>query len=302
MLRQQTAHTPDQLAEALGWSGRQLDDARQLGLIPAPDVVRPKHLGPRWSPTTVRDLRTRRDALTMDLALGALGATRLAEKMATRLGVDVDPDVVAELAWMGLIPRAGMFKGHSLYAVWAALRVTDPAVLAQAAVSGHLHTADRAVLVLDVRGSDLAHLVRQGWLRPARWADNPWLSKRAGAGTVPLYRHGDLVALLAYPGFDWDRVRATPPGRRSPLSRLGVCGDVGRAALDRLSRGLVYHHLGHRQWSAGDATAAIGSWQAAGDYPATLDHLTDVAAGQTAPIVRCAAWMALLPAGRPVLV
>ncbi len=302
MRRQQTAHTPDQLAEALGWSGRQLDDARRLGLIPAPDVVRPKQLGPRWSPTAVRDLRARRDALTMDLAMGALGSSRLAEQMAARLGVDVDPDAVAELSRMGLIPHAGTFKGHNLYAVWAALRVTDLAVLAQAAVSGHLHTTDRVLMVLNVRSSDLDHLVRQGWLRPARWADNPWLSKRAGAGTVPLYRHGDLVALLAYPGIDWDRVRATPPGRRSLLSRIGVCRDVGRAALDRLSRGLLYHHLGHRQFSIGDTAAAVASWQAAGDYPTTLDHLADVDAGDTTPIMRCAAWMALLPPGWPALV
>ena len=51
---------------------------------------------------------------------------------------------------------------------------------------------------------------------------------------MPLYRTGDLDRLAARPGIDWAAVRATPPGRRSPLKRLADAETV-LAALAALS-------------------------------------------------------------------
>lgn len=302
MSRQRTAYNATQLAAALGWTMPQFVDACGLLLLPEPDVSRPQRLGLRWSPPVVRGLLACRDALTADLGMGVLGAYRLAEDMTKRLGVDVDPDTVAELSRMGHIPRAGEHRGRETYAVWAVARFTDRPALEQAMVSGRLRTTDEAARVLDVRRADVDHLVRLKWLRPVRWADNPKLSRRAGSGTVPLFRHGDLAALLAYEGIDWPAVRATPRGRPSPLARLGKRDAAVGAELERLSRGLLYHRLGHRHWAAGDTAAAVECWRAAGNYPTAELHLENAVGGDPAPIVRCAAWMALLPPDQAELV
>lgn len=301
MGRQRAAYTSAQLANAMGWTMLQFVDACGLLLLPEPDVSRPQRLGWRWSPAVVRGLVERRDALTADLGMGALGAYRLAEEMAERLGVDVDADAIVELSRLGHIPRAGEYRGRELYAVWAATRFTDRPALEQAMVSGRLRTTDGAARVLDVRRADVDHLVRLRWLRPARMADNPVQSRSRGQATVPLFRHGDLAALLAYEGIDWTAVRATPRGRPSPLARLGKRDAAAGAELERLSRGLLYHRLGHRHWAAGDTAAAVDCWRAAGNYAEAELHLESAADGDPAPIVRCAAWMALLPPARAEL-
>lgn len=43
---------------------------------------------------------------------------------------------------------------------------------------------------------------------------------------MPLYRTGDLDALLARADIDWPKVRSTPPGRRSPLADLAEAETV----------------------------------------------------------------------------
>lgn len=293
------AYDGTQLAAAMGWTKPQFADARTMLLLPKPDVSRPQRLGPRWSPTVVRGLLAARDALTADLHMGVLGAYRLAEEMTKRLGVDVNSSSVVELSRMGRIPRVGEYKGHAVYAVWAAVRFADLPALAQASVSSQQRTTDEVMRVLDVRRSDVNHLLRLRWLRPVRMADNPY---PYGGGPIAVFRHGDLAALLRYDGIDWDAVRSTPRGRRSPLATLGVCEADARTALEQISRGLINHQLGHRQWAAHDRAAALDCWRTAGDHAAAVEHLRDVAAGDDRPVLRCAAWMALLPPDRAALV
>lgn len=297
MSRQRTALNATQLAAALGWTGQQLADSRTMLLVPAPDVSRPERLGPRWSPPVVRELLGRRDALTADLEMGSLGAFRLAEAMTERLGVDVDSALVEELSRRGFIPLAGTYKDNPLYAVYAAVQFCDWPALEQARASGALHTSTGVARVLDVRPSAVDALIRLGWLRPSRMVNNPHPAVRRG--TMPMYRHSDLTALLEYEGIDWPTVRVTERGRRSPLGRLGKRDAAATAELDRLSRGQFYHRLGHRRWNGGDTTAAIVDWRAAGNYPAAETHIAEAESGDTAPIIRCAAFAALLPLGHP---
>ncbi|WP_433067255.1 hypothetical protein [Dactylosporangium sp. CS-033363] len=290
-----TACTAAQVAAALGWAPDRFDDARRLQLVPGPDVTRPAALGPRWSPAAVRDLAARRDALGRDVDMGALGASRSADELAARLGVDVDAHTVLELSRLGYLPRGGSYKGNRLYAGWALARFADLEALAQAAVSGQLHTTDEVVSVLGVRRSDVEQLVQLRWLRPARMVDNPMQSRRRGAGTVPLYRRGDVLGLLVWERVDWAAVRAVPAGRRSLLAGLGECDVAAAAELRRVADGLLYHQLGHRKWAAGDVAAAAACWRAAAGHAVAGEHLAAVD-GEPAAIDRCAAWMALLPA------
>jgi hypothetical protein len=147
-----------------------------------------------------------------------LGAVRAAAVLSGRLGVPVTPDGVEELARRGLLPVAGSYKGWPLYDGRVLEGFADPAAAVEATRAGGLRTADQSAAYLAIRRSDLNHLTRCGMLTPARWARGPW--DRRGTASVPLYRTGDLDRLAARPGIDWAAVRATPPGRRSPLKRL----------------------------------------------------------------------------------
>lgn len=289
-----SAATAAQLAAALGWTALEFADARAMLLVPGPDVHRPTRLGPRWSPPVVSGLVKRRADLTTCLAMGSLGASRLGAAMTERLGVEVDSDTIVELSRLGFIPRTGTYKDHPTYAVWSAVQFRDWPALEQARVSGALHTSTGTARVLDVRLFAVAVLIRLGWLRPALMVRNP-----VGPGTMPMYRHGDVTALLAYPRIDWTAVRETPKGQRSPLSRLGKPDTAAIAELARVAQGQAHHRLGHRRWIRGDTTGALADWRAAGEHVDASAHLAEAAAGDTASIIRCAAFAALLPAGHP---
>jgi hypothetical protein len=147
-----------------------------------------------------------------------LGAVRAAEVLAGRLGIPVSSDGVAELARRGLIPVTGYYKGFALYDGHTLETFTDADAAAEASRAGQLRTADQAAAYLRIRRADLDHLTRAGLLSLGRWAHGPYDRRRTFS--VPLYRTADLDGLSASPGVDWDAVRATPKGRRSPLARL----------------------------------------------------------------------------------
>ena len=147
-----------------------------------------------------------------------LGAFRAAEVLSGRVGVAVTPDGVEELARRGIVPGAGWYKGHRLYDGRALEAFTDGAAAAEACRAGELRTAAQSAAYLRIRRSDLNHLTRSKILRPVRYGRGPW--DRRDTASVPLYRTGDLDALLARPDIDWAAVRATPPGHRSPLAAL----------------------------------------------------------------------------------
>jgi hypothetical protein len=147
-----------------------------------------------------------------------LGAVRAAEILAGRLGTPVSSDGVAELGRRGLIPVTGHYKGFPLYDGRALAAFTDAGAAAEATRAGQLRTADQAARYLRIRRADLDHLTRAGLLTPAAWGHGPY--DRSSACSVPLYRTADLDGTAALPGIDWDTVRATPKGHRSPLARL----------------------------------------------------------------------------------
>jgi hypothetical protein len=151
-------------------------------------------------------------------AIPDLGAVRAAEILTGRLGTPVSSDGVAELGRRGLLPVTGYYKGFPLYEGRALGTFTDAGAAAEATRAGQLRTADQAAAYLRIRRADLDHLTRAGLLTPARWGHGPF--DRRNRPSVPLYRTADLDDLTAAPGIDWDEVRATPKGHRSPLARL----------------------------------------------------------------------------------
>ena len=151
-------------------------------------------------------------------AVPDLGAVRAAEVLAGRLGIPVSSDGVAELGRRGLIPVTGSYKGFPLYDGRTLEAFTDAGAAAEATRAGQLRTADQCARYLRIRRTDLDHLTRAGLLTETAWGHGPY--DRSSTYSVPLYRTADLDGLTALPGIDWDTVRGTPKGHRSPLARL----------------------------------------------------------------------------------
>jgi len=144
--------------------------------------------------------------------------------LSRRLGLEVTADGVEELARRDLLSIIGSYKQHALYDGRALEAFTDTGAAAEATRTGRLRTADQAAGYLRVRRSDLNHLTRSGVLEPVKYGHGPW--DRRNETSVPLYRTGDLDQLTARPDIDWAAVRATLPGRRSPLADLAAAEAV----------------------------------------------------------------------------
>jgi len=211
---------PVQLATHLGLERWQLSRAVRSGLVDGSDRA-----GGRWSAAAAAAALAR--AGQIRAAAGQvpdLGAVRAAGVLSFRLGVPVTADGVEELARRRLLPVAGSYKGWPVYDGRALEAFADTAAAAEATWAGELRTADQSAAYLCIRRSDLNHLTRSKILRPVRYGRGPW--DRRDACSVPLYRTGDLDQLAPRPGIDWAAVRATPPGRRSPLKRLAEAETV----------------------------------------------------------------------------
>ena len=205
---------PVQLATFLGLEPWQLARAREADLIPGPDRSRG-----RWSAEIAAAARDRIGQIVAAAgAIPDLGATRAAEILSARLGVIVTPDGVRELARRGLLAQAGWYKDWPVYDGRAIEAFTDCEAAEEASRAGQLRTADNAAAYLRIRRADFEHLTRAALLTPTAWGRGPWDSK--SQFSVPLYRTGDLDDLAANADLGWAAVRATGPGRRSPLAKL----------------------------------------------------------------------------------
>ncbi len=211
---------PVQLAAYLGLEQWQFARARTTGLIPGPDRSRGRWSAAAAAAVLVRVAQIRQAAGSVP----DLGAVRAAEVLSGRLGLAVTVDGVEELGRRGLIPAAGSYKGWPLYDGRALETFTDAAAAAEATWAGQLRTAGQSAAYLHIRRSDLNHLTRCGALRPVKWGRGPW--DRRDTFSVRLYRTGDLDQLAARDDIDWAAVRATPPGRRSPLAAVAAAETV----------------------------------------------------------------------------
>lgn len=212
--RSRRDYGPRQFPDALGLAQWEFQRALDDGLIcPAgPDG--------RWPASVVDDARARLAEIREKVGdVADVGAVRAAEILAERLGVEADPDAVAELARTGRIRQAGDYKGNALYSGRDLAAFRDRDAYAAACRTGRQMDRTAVAAYLEVRPSDVEHLIRSQWLVPVRWVHSGW-QRRRESPEVPLFRAGDLDVLLAHPGIDWPQVRATPRGRPSPLARL----------------------------------------------------------------------------------
>ncbi|MCG6496621.1 hypothetical protein [Kitasatospora sp. A2-31] len=212
MTKPPTDYGPRQLGDRLDLPEWQLLRALRLELIPAVDA------GGRWPAAVVNDAVERLDAIRAAVGtLPDIGATRAEEHLAARFRLDVAPGTAAELSRRGHLPLRGHYKGYPLY---CGLALEGPGLdrrkVQRASAAGHLHMRDRAAEILEVRAADFDHLVRAGLLAPTETVRSSYHRRTL----VPLYRRGDLDSLLRSSRIDWDAVRATPPGRPSPLAQL----------------------------------------------------------------------------------
>lgn len=209
-----TDYGPIQLARHLGLSRGQFDRACRWEIVPAPDRD-----GRRWSPEAIAGLD--RDRLLAQVGhLPDVGAVRAAEEIATAVGIQVQPDAIAELARWGHLRVVGTYRDHLLYDggdLENVIASGDADLLARAEQAGQLHTTDQAATVLGLRRCDVQHLVRAGYLPVATWVHHP-MSRRSGL--VALYRQADLDQIATTVELDLDAARHTPAGRRSPLAQL----------------------------------------------------------------------------------
>lgn len=205
---------PVQVPKTLGLARWEWHRALADGLIPPPGVPAGA-TGARWTQAQMDGLLARRDEIKAKVGdVADLGAWQAAEVLAERLGVDVDPDAVVELARTGLIDKAGFYKGHRLYSGRSIAAFRDVAAFTEAAVAGRKLTSEQAAAYLRIRRLDFDRLVRAEWVKPSGSYQGQWSS------TVLVFRTGSLDALAADPRIDLAAVRATPKGRPSPLAAL----------------------------------------------------------------------------------
>ncbi|MGW4719403.1 3'-5' exonuclease [Nocardia sp. NPDC004260] len=95
-----------------------------------------------------------------------------------------------------------------------------------------LVTADQAATeLLDCARRHFDIAVEAGWVAPKRHHDK--VVGRYRTVSVPLYRTGDVEALLDLPDIDWEAVRACPKGERSPLLEIAGGRKARRAEVIR---------------------------------------------------------------------
>ncbi|MCX4547227.1 hypothetical protein [Streptomyces sp. NBC_01565] len=200
--------------------------AVHTGAVPAPDA------GPGvWSRAAVESM----DAEVIRAAMGdgPLYGGQAADRLAEALGTPNPPGgpaavgvaALVELAKDGLLlslsgdPEQPLF--HPAQVETLAARPDLAGLLAEAAPLG----PDQAAARLGVRRSDLDHVVRLGWLRPAQEVRVKFGAARGGTVWIPLYRAGDIDRLPPdHPEVDWPALRALGKGQRSPLARLTPAG------------------------------------------------------------------------------
>ena len=219
---------PLQFPDRLGIPVWAFERALRAGLIPAANPVTG-----RWPASVVTAAVA--DLEQIQAAVGSqpdVGASRAADVLSARFGIDVDASVLIELDRRGLIQRVGEYKGHLLYDGRALEQFNDRDALQRAITDGRLLSREGVRDYLRVRRVDVEHLVRAHWLEPVAWVHSRW-QRRSESPTVALFRVGDLDAVLAHPAIDWDQVRATPAGKPSALARLGRAdhpGNQGRGS------------------------------------------------------------------------
>lgn len=221
------------------------------------DLFRPAHieaLDPEQVATVIAERRAwLRESLTPDDAAAALGIS--ARELAAVAG---ERQIGAG--------RFGRYARADIEVLAAEEDLTEQVRL------DRLVTADQAATeLLDCGRRHFDIAVEAGWVTPKRHHHKEVGRYRSVA--VPLYRTGDVEALLERPDIDWEQVRACPRGRRSPLldivgGRKASRAQVIRAFLHGFGAG---HHIEMWGWWVPGPDVWEIDWERIPGGPTTAD-------------------------------
>lgn len=216
-----THYYEDQLAQRLKLPITVVRSARHAGAIPPPGA------DGCWLRETVNELKARAGEIEEAAGGPMLSGQQAGRILEDRLGLE--PDTVKVFHILRLVDRGLL---HQLAASAEAGTVVAQQFVERAAAHPDIRRflaedtplgPEQAAGRLGLRRADWDHVVRAGWAVPAQWIEVRFGTSKAGAVAVPLYRTVDVDAVpVEHPEVDWDSVRSTPRGRRSPLAKLTV--------------------------------------------------------------------------------
>ncbi|MFJ5926532.1 hypothetical protein ACIQF6_28415 [Kitasatospora sp. NPDC092948] len=221
-MARRTHYDEQQLARNLHVPITKLRWAVHTGLVPAPDTMT------RTWPRAVVDAI---DRTTIEASLPGdpIGAWQAARLVAEALGLSWPPDepCPVKVFTVGRFVRLGLlfdltaqreeWQFHPDQVAQVCVREDLADLVERESPLGPNQAAER----LGLRRSDWDHLVRLGWVRPTLVQPVRFGSSKRGAVRVPIFRAGDVDAVpQAHPEVDWEALRRTEKGRRSPLSAL----------------------------------------------------------------------------------
>lgn len=155
------------------------------------------------------DEQTRAIVMNSEYGRG-VKASRAAEIMTERLGVEITADGVAELWRRGLIPIIGEFGDEPLFDRVAVGRFGDAALAAEATRAGRLLGPDEAAERLQISRKAFDWLVTCGYIRSC---ERVWDSRIVSGMDGFVYIVQDLDRVAGTPGVDWQALRSAPEGR-----------------------------------------------------------------------------------------
>jgi DNA polymerase III epsilon subunit-like protein len=224
----------ERLAWRLGRDTGTVTDEHVLALVDAGHLSACDEY--KGHPLYDRDALDALDETVVDAVIGERAAWRKASLPGR--------DAAALLGWTETeLARAAEAAGMTTGAEdrWARsdlATLADDDELAERIAADRLLGPDQAAVHMEIRRADLDALVDASLLAPTARVEKS-VGRRSSV-TVPLYRTGDLDALLEDETFDWESVRATEPGRPSPLRALAARRDrpaaVRRFAADLADR------------------------------------------------------------------
>ncbi|WP_329492591.1 hypothetical protein OG618_37575 (plasmid) [Kitasatospora sp. NBC_01246] len=162
---------------------------------------------------------------------GGQAADRIAEAIGrpneahTRASVAVF--VVQQLVGRGLLTDLSGNPDGSLLHPDQVAEVCGRADLARLVAEESPLGPEQAATRLGIRRVDFDHVTRLGWLTPATYWEVRFGTSRAGAVYVPVYRTVEVDGLCAaHPEVNWEVVRSSGRGKRSPLAALKPAGEA----------------------------------------------------------------------------
>jgi DNA polymerase III epsilon subunit-like protein len=209
----------DRLGQRLGLEvhAADIDALAEAGLLTVVEVYERKGSHNLYSPAAIDALPAEQVTPVVDARRGWTASSLSFDEACALLGWHRDElDQVARDRQL----ERGQFRRFARADIDALAADT---VLGEQIAADRVVTADQAAQHMDVARRHFDIAVEHGWIGAKRYHDKQvgrkkWVS-------VPLYRIGDVDALLERPGVNWAQVRETPKGERSPL--LDIVG--GRA-------------------------------------------------------------------------